>query len=328
MKPLVTIAVVTYNSSKYIIDTLESAKAQTYDNIELIVSDDCSTDNTVEISRKWIADNGNRFKRTELIPSTVNTGVSANVNRAYSASHGEWIKGIAGDDVLFPDSIEKYVDFIENNPNEKIVFGIRREFGDNVKYEIELSHKAVKKTSDFWELKTANDQYWDFVIRQPAIHSCAAFFHKDAFLKVGGFDETIPMCEDLPMWMRLTKAGFKLSLLPRETVLYRIHGDSIVHSKTKNGKNLKYNRVIFDVFTKYRYPALKDLDFYYAKTMYYLYLKKVSFNVKKFYCLALYLYFRACSFQFKRPIIRNTKKMKDLVSPSFILILKKHGYVE
>ncbi len=51
---LVSIVVITYNSAKFILETLESSKAQTYKNIELIISDDCSTDNTVEICQQWI----------------------------------------------------------------------------------------------------------------------------------------------------------------------------------------------------------------------------------------------------------------------------------
>ena len=51
--PLVSIVVITYNSAEYVLETLESAKAQTYQNIELIVSDDCSADNTVETCSRW-----------------------------------------------------------------------------------------------------------------------------------------------------------------------------------------------------------------------------------------------------------------------------------
>ena len=68
--PLVSIIVITYNSAKYVLETLESARYQTYQNIELIVSDDCSVDNTVEICNNWIKKNSNRFARVELI--TVN----------------------------------------------------------------------------------------------------------------------------------------------------------------------------------------------------------------------------------------------------------------
>jgi alpha-1,3-rhamnosyltransferase len=65
--PLVSIVVITYNSSSYVIETLESIKAQTYQNIELIVSDDCSKDKTVDVCKKWIEKNKQRFVRTELI---------------------------------------------------------------------------------------------------------------------------------------------------------------------------------------------------------------------------------------------------------------------
>ena len=55
--PLVSIIVITYNSAKFVLETLESAKAQTYQNIELIISDDGSTDNTVQICREWLKNN-------------------------------------------------------------------------------------------------------------------------------------------------------------------------------------------------------------------------------------------------------------------------------
>lgn len=65
--PLVSVAVVTYNSSKTVLETLDSIYNQTYPNLELIVSDDCSPDNTVEICREWIAGHSRRFIRTELL---------------------------------------------------------------------------------------------------------------------------------------------------------------------------------------------------------------------------------------------------------------------
>ena len=76
--PLVSITVITYNSAKYVIETLESAKAQTYQNIELIISDDHSTDNTVKDCRQWIEKNKEWFIRTVLITIPENTGVPAN----------------------------------------------------------------------------------------------------------------------------------------------------------------------------------------------------------------------------------------------------------
>ena len=72
-KPVVTISVITYNSSKYVLETLESIKAQTYPNIRLQICDDCSTDNTIELCKKWIKDNKERFVKTKIIIPPANT---------------------------------------------------------------------------------------------------------------------------------------------------------------------------------------------------------------------------------------------------------------
>ena len=102
---LVSIVVITYNSVRFVLETLESIKKQTYNNIELIISDDASTDRTVEVCKTWIDDNYRRFKRTKLITVHRNTGIPANFNRGVMAAKGAWIKTIAGDDVLYQNCI-------------------------------------------------------------------------------------------------------------------------------------------------------------------------------------------------------------------------------
>ena len=104
--PLVSVPVITYNSSEYIIDGLESIKAQTYKNIELIISDDCSTDNTVELCRDWLENNKDYFVRVELVTTDKNTGVAGNCNRSVKACRGEWIRGLSGDDKFLPNTIQ------------------------------------------------------------------------------------------------------------------------------------------------------------------------------------------------------------------------------
>ena len=119
--PLVSIIVITYNSSKYVLETLESAKAQTYPNIELIVSDDCSTDDTVEICRNWMEENKERFVRTELITVGENTGVAINCNRGLYAAKGEWLKYIAGDDILLPHALYSYLNYLQDHPDAQVI---------------------------------------------------------------------------------------------------------------------------------------------------------------------------------------------------------------
>ncbi|MDP5081486.1 MAG: glycosyltransferase family 2 protein [Winogradskyella sp.] len=128
LNPLVSIIILTYNSSKYVLETLESAKAQSYRNIELIVSDDCSTDNTVEICEIWIEANKDCFIKSEIICTETNTGIPANCNRALNNAKGEWIKYIAGDDILEKECITSFVNFCLSEPKARIVESISQFF--------------------------------------------------------------------------------------------------------------------------------------------------------------------------------------------------------
>ena len=98
------IVIVTYNSSKTIISTLESVKAQTYKPLEVIISDDGSKDDTLEVCKKWIRDNENELYSVKIVTTPQNTGVVNNCNRGVGAVSGKcnWLKFIAGDDMFAP----------------------------------------------------------------------------------------------------------------------------------------------------------------------------------------------------------------------------------
>jgi alpha-1,3-rhamnosyltransferase len=98
-KPLVSIIVITYNSGRYVLETLNSIWYQTYEDMELVVSDDFSTDDTLVLCKKWIAAHKTRFTSCKIIESDENNGITKNCNRGLYASSGQWVKIIAGDDV-------------------------------------------------------------------------------------------------------------------------------------------------------------------------------------------------------------------------------------
>ena len=153
--PIVTVSVGTYNSSKFVLETLESIKAQTYPNLILQICDDCSTDNTVDICKKWIEDNKDRFVKTKIIVPEHNTGISGNANRAWDACETEYFKGIAGDDLLMPNCIEDFMDFVNKNPESVIVFSKIEIFGSS-KERIEFFKLFFDYS--FFEMDT-NQQY-------------------------------------------------------------------------------------------------------------------------------------------------------------------------
>lgn len=226
--PLVTVAVITYNSSEFVLETLESVKRQTYKNIELIVSDDCSKDETVDICKRWIEDNKSFFARTQLIPANQNTGIVRNGNRAIASSTGEWIKLLAGDDLLIDDAIESYVEFIQSNHNIKCCFGRDIIFDGSVSDKKFVYNKFFLENYMFSRNSSANRQYNVFIHTFTGSGG-TVFYKREIFEELGYFDERFPMQEDHPYFIKVAKAGYKFYLLDKWVLLYRINPNSVCH---------------------------------------------------------------------------------------------------
>ena len=113
---LVSIVCRTYNSERYIAKAIQSVLCQTYHNWELIIVDDCSTDNTCGIVKQY------KDERIKLYKNDINIGIIANLNKAISLCNGEYISILDGDDSYFPDKLEKQVDFLNSNPDYGAVF--------------------------------------------------------------------------------------------------------------------------------------------------------------------------------------------------------------
>ncbi len=223
-KQLVSVVVATYNSAPHVIETLESAKAQTWQNLELIVSDDYSADNTVEICREWIDKNKNRFTRTELITVPKNTGVSANCNRCIAASHAEWIKMIAGDDILLPGCIEDNMQFVEKNAGADIIFSQVQLYLNNFSHENFLTNDpSIYPMHIMNPAYGSEDQYKLLLLSDRITFTPSFFFKKQAILAVGGYDAENNLVEDYPMWLKLTNTGTRLYYFHQPTVGYRRH---------------------------------------------------------------------------------------------------------
>lgn len=273
---LVSVPVITYNSSKFVLETLESIKSQTYQNIELIISDDCSTDNTVELCQNWVKKNKERFVHTRIITSETNTGVSANLNRAEAACQGEWIKGIAGDDLLMPRCIELCVEYIYMHPDVFYLFGKIQAFGAcKENNELYTSHAF---DYSFFDLDVQGQL--DYLIFNKNCIPAATFFYnrqKSFDMKIFN-DERIPLLEDWPKWIKILEKGEKLHFMDDTIVKYRLHKESL---STKGIISVKYlhSNLLFDLL--YRYPRWEEKYGVQSAKMYadyYAKLYSITFN--------------------------------------------------
>ena len=110
---LVSVIMPSYNTEKYILDSIQSVQAQTYANWELIIVDDCSTDNTVEIVKKHIAET--KETRIHLLSNEKNSGAAISRNYALREAKGRWIAFLDSDDLWLPEKLEKQIRFMEEN---------------------------------------------------------------------------------------------------------------------------------------------------------------------------------------------------------------------
>lgn len=270
--PLVSVCVITYNSSKYVLETLESIKNQTYQNIELIVSDDCSQDNTVAICRDWIEKNKGRFIRTILIESEINTGIPANCNRGYKEAKGEWIKGIAGDDALYNEAIECYISFVRDNQNCEVCHSNIDFYNRALNRESFLfTHSRFPKS--FISLSPSPKRQFKDLIFSSVIAAPTVLIKRELYEKIGGFSLVTRNCEDWPMWLTITRLNHSFFYIDKSLVKYRFYSDSVSGEETVGYLFSRFYKLDKHIFNHYiaNYCSVADFFFF----MYYYYVRYI-----------------------------------------------------
>ncbi len=282
--PLVSIIVVTYNSSLYVEETLDSAFRQDYKNIELIVTDDCSTDNTVKIVSDWLEKHSHRFVRCEIVPAEKNGGIPSNVNKGLKVVKGKWVKVIAGDDILTDNCITDNLLFAAENKASLIYSDLEwfLDTGliiDHDKSE-DIYRNAFNRLNSKGQLK--------FYARYPVFINSSSWFYLLEKIKTI-HDEEFKLLEDQPFIFNFLETGEYISYMDKITVRYRRHDKSVVISNNINFLkefNLCYKKYrlkylsaksFTDLFYMFRFHAFMAERW----TSKYLLLKILFFPVKK-----------------------------------------------
>lgn len=234
---LVSICIPTYNGGRFIKETLESIKAQTYKNIEVIVTDDCSKDETLKICEA--------YDFVKIFHNEERQGLVGNWNRAVSKASGDYIKLIGQDDILAPESIEKQVKALESHPDATISIGDAKVI--NQKSEV-LMTRSLSRTDKCFDGK----KFALKALRSRNIYCepANALYRKEAALKAGPYNSEFVY---VPDW----DYGIELSLLGNvyyvaDTIMsFRISNDSETSQLYK-----KKHRIMLEdtekMFTKYK----------------------------------------------------------------------------
>lgn len=222
---LVSVVVQAYNSAETIERTLDSVKAQTYPNIELIITDDKSKDNTIDVSAKWLKENKLSFTNTKLVTTDINTGIPGSNNRALKYVTGEYVEFLAADDYMSPDAISKYVDFCEKSHNKVPISRVKL-FSDDNDCDFSLVEKYCEKCYAF-AIKSREEQYRQMLIQNRIVAPAAAFYPIKILKELHGFDEKYRWMEDYPFNLKILKNGYSFGFINEPLIYYRISGKSI-----------------------------------------------------------------------------------------------------
>lgn len=204
--PLISVVLPVYNGEKYLAQAVDSILAQTFTDFELIMIDDGSTDSSLQILRKY----EQLDSRIRLV-ARENRGLVTTLNDLIDIARGEWVARMDQDDIALPNRLERQMKWLKETGADIAGSWVRR-FGSSDKRLIRL-----RQTDDAIKME---------------ILFCSPFAHpsvmmRTALVKRLRYDKAWEKAEDYDLWERAAEAGWKMTNVPEELLLYRQHGTQI-----------------------------------------------------------------------------------------------------
>jgi GT2 family glycosyltransferase len=209
--PAVTVVIAAYNSAHYISQALDSVRAQTFSDYEVIVVNDGSEDG-VELER---------ILQSHSLPviylSQENKGVSAARNAAIKIARGEFYAQLDADDQWTPDYLEVQLGILKNNPDVAVVYPNATIIGDSTDAGLEFMKISP----------SAGEVTFESLVRQQCVVMTCVTTRVSIIRAAGLYDEELHSCEDFDLWLRIAKSGLRIVYHRRPLVLYRRHAGSL-----------------------------------------------------------------------------------------------------
>lgn len=226
-KAKVAVLVSLYNYEKYICEALDSVAAQTLENIELIVCNDCSTDNSVAVVMEWIRKNERRFSRLALIENDVNSGLSATRNASIAYSAAPYVFILDADNMIYPACLERSLEILEESEPEAAFAYTQREMFD----ETDPNGNTLENLQDWDASLFSCGNYIDAMVmhKKQSIQSVGCYTGGSCFGRLGW--------EDFELWLKYIRAKFYGIKIHQPLIRYRYHKESMLRTTTNKLKN-------------------------------------------------------------------------------------------
>ncbi len=225
-KPLFSVGIVSYNQKEYIFDCIQSILRQNYPAIELVIADDHSYDFDKEKIEAYIREHRRpNLVRYVVFTNAENVGIVKNCNRCIREMRGEYIKTIAADDTFLGNDVLMKMHRQFEDENNQILCARARA----ILHDGGATEDLYPSNYDFHMIAemSAGEMYTYMVTRPwcPVFAPCV-FMRRDFFWQMGGYDEQYVYTEDWPLWVRMTRAGHRLTFVDEVVIQYRYGGIS------------------------------------------------------------------------------------------------------
>lgn len=245
MDPLVTIAITSYNYGRHVGEAIRSALAQTYRNLEILVLDNASTDDSLEVIRSF------DDERIRLIARPENIGIQKNHNDAIRQCRGEYIVFLSADDMHLPTLVEDMMTFRRLNPQVDVVYGSAIIMDARGKMLYYFDHGSF----DGAESYEGRNEFANLLVRDSCMYLPTILFPRAVFDELGLLDEELEIVLDYEYAIRMAGAGKRFAFTAKPGALIRFHGEnrSGVKNFVKTGKQLREFGTILERYTQPKY---------------------------------------------------------------------------
>ena len=256
---LVSVIIPAYNAAPYVVAAVDSALAQTYAPVEIVVVDDGSTDGTAEVLRPY------REAGTITYIYQKNAGLSSARNTGIRAARGDYVALLDSDDLFLPEKLLRQIGYLEVHPACGISYCAIAHF-----HEEEPSHMLNLDYAYYSGADVFSALLW-----KNFINPLSVVLRRSVFDIIGYFDENLKRSEDWDFWIRAAHAGIRFDYLPEVLAQYRMRKGSMSYGAASD---VARKETTLGIFTRLRdrmapaerarYPMVRVVWFHYLKLWY------------------------------------------------------------
>ena len=243
MNDLVSIVLPVYNGERFLSESIDSIIEQTYQNWELIIIDDCSSDSSPDIAKEYVA----RDSRIKYYRNEHNLKLPRSLNRGFSLAQGDYLTWTSDDNMYLPEAISRMVSAMDEQ---------------HVEFVFATCH-VINENGEIVEVWAAPQDYQTAIMKGDFVGACF-LYTRNVYNTVGEYDANKFLVEDYDYWLRIF-CRFKVYNITDCLYKYRWHDGSLTSTEKQDSINSMCEKVLWDNIKDYGKISLKQKYYFYSQ---------------------------------------------------------------